>query len=148
MILRAPADGRTPAYDRGGQVRGGAWVTEIVGLLDPQDWPAGMRVVTKGAASAGPGPGKSPSHSPGCRPAIRLTRPDHPLDAEGATPGQWNPRLAGPDHPICARTGRRAQAPATIPVSMVAHRYFSARGARRRQIRRAKKLGCQLKSAN
>ncbi len=46
-ILKAPADGWTPAYDGDGQVREGAWVADITGLLDLEDWPAGMRVIVR-----------------------------------------------------------------------------------------------------
>jgi hypothetical protein len=34
-----------PAYDGDGQVRGGAWVAEVTGLLDLTSWPKGMRVI-------------------------------------------------------------------------------------------------------
>ncbi|BDB61754.1 IS1380 family transposase [Rhodococcus sp. RDE2] len=37
----------TPAYDADGQVRDGAWVTEITDLLDLSSWPKGMRVVVR-----------------------------------------------------------------------------------------------------
>jgi hypothetical protein len=46
-ILKAPAGAWTPAYDGNGQVREGAWVADITGLLDLQDWPAGMRVIIR-----------------------------------------------------------------------------------------------------
>jgi hypothetical protein len=46
-IGKVPADGWTPAYDGGGQVRDGAWVADITGLLDLKDWPAGMRVIVR-----------------------------------------------------------------------------------------------------
>jgi hypothetical protein len=46
-ILSVPADAWTPAYDGDGQVREGAWVADITGLLDLQDWPAGMRVIVR-----------------------------------------------------------------------------------------------------
>ena len=36
-----------PAYDAGGQVRPGAWVAELTGLLDLTGWPAGMRVIVR-----------------------------------------------------------------------------------------------------
>jgi Transposase DDE domain group 1 len=36
-----------PAYDTGGQVRPGAWVAEITGLLDLSCWPAGIRVIVR-----------------------------------------------------------------------------------------------------
>ena len=46
-IEKAPADGWTPAYDGDGQVRKGAWVADVTGLLDLQGWPAGMRVIVR-----------------------------------------------------------------------------------------------------
>jgi hypothetical protein len=46
-ILKAPADAWTPAYDGDGQVRDGAWVADITGLLDLSSWPAGMRVIVR-----------------------------------------------------------------------------------------------------
>jgi hypothetical protein len=35
------------AYDADGQVRPGAWVAELTGLLDLAGWPAGMRVIVR-----------------------------------------------------------------------------------------------------
>ena len=46
-IGKVPADAWTPAYDGGGQVRKGAWVADITGLLDTGSWPAGMRVIVR-----------------------------------------------------------------------------------------------------
>ena len=46
-ILKVPADSWTPAYDGDGQVRDGAWVADITGLLDLLSWPAGMRVIVR-----------------------------------------------------------------------------------------------------
>jgi hypothetical protein len=46
-IGQVPADAWTPAYDGDGQVREGAWVADITGTLDLQDWPAGMRVIVR-----------------------------------------------------------------------------------------------------
>jgi hypothetical protein len=46
-ILRVPATGWTPAYDGDGQVRDGAWVADITGLLDLPGWPAGIRVIVR-----------------------------------------------------------------------------------------------------
>ena len=37
----------TPAYDADGQVRPGAWVAELTGMLDLAAWPAGMRVIVR-----------------------------------------------------------------------------------------------------
>jgi Transposase DDE domain group 1 len=46
-VLKVPAAAWTPAYDGDGQVRDGAWVADITGLLDLSSWPAGMRVIVR-----------------------------------------------------------------------------------------------------
>ena len=46
-IGKVPAGAWTPAYDGGGQVRDGALVADITGLLDLDGWPAGMRVIVR-----------------------------------------------------------------------------------------------------
>jgi hypothetical protein len=46
-ITKVPARAWTPAYDAGGQVRDGAWVAELTGLLDLSSWPKGMRVIAR-----------------------------------------------------------------------------------------------------
>ena len=46
-ILKVPARAWTPAYDGEGEVRPGAWVAEITGMLDLSSWPAGMRVIVR-----------------------------------------------------------------------------------------------------
>jgi hypothetical protein len=46
-ILQAPQDAWTPACDGDGQVREGAWVADITGLLELEGWPAGMRVIVR-----------------------------------------------------------------------------------------------------
>jgi hypothetical protein len=46
-ILTVPARAWTPAYDAGGQMRPGAWVAEITGMLDLAGWPKGMRVIVR-----------------------------------------------------------------------------------------------------
>ncbi len=46
-ILALPERVWEPAYDAGGQVRPGAWVAELTGLLDLEGWPAGMRVIAR-----------------------------------------------------------------------------------------------------
>jgi hypothetical protein len=46
-IGTVPAGAWTPAYDGDGQVRDGAWVADITGLLDLDGWPAGMRVIVR-----------------------------------------------------------------------------------------------------
>jgi hypothetical protein len=46
-ILALPQRVWEPAYDAGGQVRPGAWVAELTGLLDLAGWPEGMRVIVR-----------------------------------------------------------------------------------------------------
>jgi hypothetical protein len=46
-VLTLPGRVWEPAYDAGGQVRPGAWVAEITGMLDLAKWPAGMRVIVR-----------------------------------------------------------------------------------------------------
>jgi len=46
-IMKIPARAWTPAYDGDGQVRDGAWVAELTGLLDLSSWPKGMRVIVR-----------------------------------------------------------------------------------------------------
>jgi hypothetical protein len=46
-ILMLPERIWEPAYDADGQVRPGAWVAELTGLLDLTSWPEGMRVIVR-----------------------------------------------------------------------------------------------------
>jgi hypothetical protein len=46
-IGKVPARAWSPAYDGDGQVRDGAWVAELTGLLTLTGWPAGMRVIVR-----------------------------------------------------------------------------------------------------
>jgi Transposase DDE domain group 1 len=46
-ILTLPERVWEPAYDAGRQVRPGAWVAELTGLLDLAGWPAGMRMIIR-----------------------------------------------------------------------------------------------------
>ena len=46
-IAKVPARAWTPAYDSDGQVRDGAWVAELTGLLDLSSWPEGIRVIAR-----------------------------------------------------------------------------------------------------
>ena len=46
-ITKISARAWTPAYDGDGQVRDGAWVAELTGLLDLAGWPKGMRVIVR-----------------------------------------------------------------------------------------------------
>ncbi len=46
-IAKIPARAWTPAYDSDGQLRDGACVAELTGLLDLSSWPKGMRVIAR-----------------------------------------------------------------------------------------------------
>jgi len=46
-IAQIPSRAWTPAYDGDGEVRDGAWVAELTGLLDLSSWPKGMRVIVR-----------------------------------------------------------------------------------------------------
>ena len=46
-VLAKIPDTVTPAYTSNGEIREGAWVAELTGLLDLSDWPAGMRVIAR-----------------------------------------------------------------------------------------------------
>jgi hypothetical protein len=47
LIRRIPKKAWSPAYDGDGEVRAGAFVAELTGLLDLSGWPPGMRVILR-----------------------------------------------------------------------------------------------------
>ena len=47
LLQQIPEHVWVPAYDADGQVRDGAWVAELTGLLDMTGWPKGMRVIVR-----------------------------------------------------------------------------------------------------
>ena len=47
LLKRIPAEVWTPAYDADDEIRDGAWVAELTGLLDLSGWPPGMRVIAR-----------------------------------------------------------------------------------------------------
>lgn len=47
LLALIPEQAWTPAYDAHDQVRDGAWVAELTGLLDLSGWPPGMRVIVR-----------------------------------------------------------------------------------------------------
>ena len=47
LLQRIPEEVWTPAYDADDQIRDGAWVAELTGLLDLTGWPTGMRVIVR-----------------------------------------------------------------------------------------------------
>jgi hypothetical protein len=46
-IGKVPSGAWTPAYDGDGEIREGAWVADITGLLDLDGWPPRMRVIVR-----------------------------------------------------------------------------------------------------
>jgi hypothetical protein len=63
LLRRIPTSVWAPAYDADRDVRDGAWVGELTGLLDLSGWPTGMRVIVR----------KERPH-PGAQ--LRITDPD------------------------------------------------------------------------
>jgi hypothetical protein len=47
LLAHIPDHAWTSAYDAHDQVRDGAWVAELTGLLDLSSWPVGMRVIVR-----------------------------------------------------------------------------------------------------
>jgi hypothetical protein len=47
LLAKIPDSAWTSAYDAHDQVRDGAWVAELTGLLDLSSWPTGMRVIVR-----------------------------------------------------------------------------------------------------
>ena len=47
LLAKIPEAVRTPAYDAHDQVRDGAWVAALTGLLNLQGWPKGIRVIAR-----------------------------------------------------------------------------------------------------
>jgi hypothetical protein len=47
LLKQIPASAWSPALDADGQVRDGAWVAELTGLLELGRWPTGMRVIVR-----------------------------------------------------------------------------------------------------
>ena len=111
-ILQLPDRIWEPAYDAEGQIRPGAWVAEITGMLDLSSWPEGMRLIVR----------KERPH-PGAR--LRFTDPgghrftcfrhqhqDRAARRPGTTPPPPGP-LRGP-HPLRQGHGPAQPAPARL----------------------------------
>jgi hypothetical protein len=47
LLATIPEHAWSPALDADGQIRDGAWVAELTGLLNLSRWPAGMRVIAR-----------------------------------------------------------------------------------------------------
>jgi hypothetical protein len=47
LLTQLPAEVWTPAYDAHDEIRDGAWVAELTGLLNLSGWPDGMRLIAR-----------------------------------------------------------------------------------------------------
>jgi hypothetical protein len=47
QLAKIPERVWTPAYNSDGEIRDGAWIAEVTGLLNLDSWPAGMRVIAR-----------------------------------------------------------------------------------------------------
>jgi hypothetical protein len=47
LLTQLPAEMWTPAYDAHDEIRDGAWVAELTGLLNLSGWPDGMRLIAR-----------------------------------------------------------------------------------------------------
>ena len=47
LLKHIPEDVCTPALGAHDEIRDGAWVAELTGLMDLSSWPAGMRVIVR-----------------------------------------------------------------------------------------------------
>jgi Transposase DDE domain group 1 len=119
-ILTLPDRVWEPAYDAGGQVRPGAWVAELTGLLDLAGWPAGMRVIVR---KERPTPARSCA-SPTS--AATASPPSPPMPGAGSS-RTWNYATAAahglrtasapPRTPGCATSRCRASRPTSCGAS-------------------------------
>ena len=97
LVARIPDTAWTPAYDSDGQIRPGAWVAELTGLLDLSSWPGGMRVIVR----------KERPH-PGAQ--LRLTDADgHRLTAFATNTKAGGPGTQLPDLELRHRRRARAE---------------------------------------
>ena len=82
LLELIPADVWTPAYDVHDEIRDGAWVAELTGLLDLSGWPPGIRVIV----------GKERPH-PGAQ--LRITDADGHRITEDENEDWWMLRVEG-----------------------------------------------------
>jgi hypothetical protein len=103
LVAHIPNRVWAPAYDADGEVRDGAWVAELTGLLDLSSWPKGMRVIAR----------KERPH-PGAQ--LRITD----VDGHRVTAFATNTRTGGPGTQLAdleLRHRRRARAEDRIRVA-------------------------------
>ena len=106
-ILKVPATAWTPAYDGDGQVRDGAWVADITGLLD-------LRPGRPGCGSSCGKNGRTPGRSCGSPISTATGSPPSPPTPGKASSPTWSSvTAAGPlRRPDPLRQGHRAAEPA------------------------------------
>lgn len=93
----------TPAYDAHDEIRDGAWVAELTGLLEMTRWPKGMRVIVR---KERPDPGAQ----------LRFTDVNgHRINAFATNTATGGPRTQLPDLEL--RHRRRARCEDRIRVS-------------------------------
>jgi len=97
-IGKVPAGAWTPAYDGDGEVRKGAWVADITGLLDLDGWPARMRVIARKERP-------HPARSCGSQTSTGTGSPAWPPTRSAASSPTWNCGTGGGPG---ARTGSGA----------------------------------------
>ena len=98
-VLKVPASAWTPAYDGDGQVRDGAWVADITGMLDLSCW-------RPGCASSSERSGRTPERSCGSPTSTAAGSPPSPPTPSAASSLTWNSATAGGQG---ARTGSAAR---------------------------------------
>jgi hypothetical protein len=97
LLERIPASAWTPAYDAEGNIRDGAWVAELTGLLNLAAWPKNMRVIAR----------KERPH-PGAQ--LRITDTDgHRVTAFATNTPPGGPGTALPDLELRHRRRARAE---------------------------------------
>jgi hypothetical protein len=87
-LAKIPAPVWTPAYNSDGEIREGAWVAEVTGLLNLDSWPTGMRVIARKERSTPP---RSPAthHRRRRHAGHRVRHQHHPRRTR---PRVWSPR--------------------------------------------------------
>jgi hypothetical protein len=121
-ILQLPDRIWEPAYDGEGQVRPGAWVAELTGLLDLSSWPEGMPLIVR---KERPHPGARPRFTDpsGHRFTCLATKP-----SAGSSP-TWNYATAAGPAAKTASAAPRTPACATCPCTATPRTRSGARSS-------------------